>query len=536
MSRPFAVLVAWFAFVPAAAVLAADGPTGAWKFAFTEGDKQITLLFHFSESDGKWVGDYVGSTAQLTKEPKFGDVTVTGNQIKFSLLFGAREFLAFDGIVAKDGKKILGSYSLFGGPLKLGELYPSKLKKLDDSFALARETVAQRDGGPELFDAGLVVLADAAKKKLTADEVRAVADKVGKAAAEYGPRWERTTALRIANSLAGQEGYADAAVAQAQKVERMLPDDPPAAMAMEVYETLAKSLEKAGKAADAKKYAALVARLENQDYADALKAMVPYAVEEYKGRKAKSDRAVLLEVFTTAEAPQAAPGDAVVEALRKAYKPSELIVLDYHLMAQPVPDALASPDAMDRVETYAAKITGLPAAMVDGKAAPRISGPAASLKDRVTAIRELVDADLEKPATAKLELAVAKAEKGFTATAKVADLAEPGEKVFLRFALAEERVRFPGNSGTKYHPYVVRAMPGGAKGFALTKKAHEETVTVDPDAIRTKLGTFLDDFAKSEGEFPRADRNLGLKNLKLIAFVQNDATGEVLNAVQVDLK
>jgi hypothetical protein len=83
---------------------------------------------------------------------------------------------------------------------------------------------------------------------------------------------------------------------------------------------------------------------------------------------------------------------------------------------------------------------------------------------------------------------------------------------------------------------VVRAMPGGIKGFPLTKKVSDQTVTFNPDELRTTLNKFLDDFAKEDGPFPRADRPLALKNLKLVAFVQNDATKEVLQAVQVDVE
>jgi hypothetical protein len=53
--------------------------------------------------------------------------------------------------------------------------------------------------------------------------------------------------------------------------------------------------------------------------------------------------------------------------------------------------------------------------------------------------------------------------------------------------------------------------------------------------LRANLSKFLDDFAKEEGAFPRPDRPLALKNLKLVAFIQNDATKEVLQAVQVDV-
>ena len=124
----------------------------------------------------------------------------------------------------------------------------------------------------------------------------------------------------------------------------------------------------------------------------------------------------------------------------------------------------------------------------------------------------------------------------FSAKATVSDLEAPGEKVMLRFGLAEERIRYTGGNGLRYHHMVVRAMPGGAKGVALTKKTHEQSVTIDPDAIKAALTKSLDDFAKEKTPFPRTDRPLALRNLKLVALVQNDATKEILHAVQVDLE
>jgi hypothetical protein len=137
----------------------------------------------------------------------------------------------------------------------------------------------------------------------------------------------------------------------------------------------------------------------------------------------------------------------------------------------------------------------------------------------------------------KVALAVTKGEKGaYNAKANVTDLETPGEKIMLRFVLAEDRVRFAGGNGLRYHHMVVRAMPGGAKGVALTKKSQEQTVTIDPEAIRTSLTKYLDDYAENKSPFPQADRPLALRNLKLIALVQNDETKEILNAVQVDLE
>src|SRR4051812_19777190 len=110
------VTAACVALLLSAATARADGPAGRWKFHITEGEQTVTFLFAFSEADGKWVGDFIGSSAKLQREPQFGGVAVAGDTLKFALKFGDREFISFDGVVAKDGKKITGSFSQFGGP------------------------------------------------------------------------------------------------------------------------------------------------------------------------------------------------------------------------------------------------------------------------------------------------------------------------------------------------------------------------------------------------------------------------------------
>src|SRR5262249_36399098 len=157
---------------------------------------------------------------------------VAGDVVQFELTFSGRDFVSFDGVLSKDKKKITGSMSVLGGPLALTEIYPTKLKKLDDPFEVAREALTQVEGGPGLFEAAFEVLSRAGAKKRRADEVRAILDRVNKAAAGYGPRWEREVTIRLADSLAGQEGLGDIAVAQAKRAERLLTDDDDAATRM----------------------------------------------------------------------------------------------------------------------------------------------------------------------------------------------------------------------------------------------------------------------------------------------------------------
>jgi len=65
-------------------------------------------------------------------------------------------------------------------------------------------------------------------------------------------------------------------------------------------------------------------------------------------------------------------------------------------------------------------------------------------------------------------------------------------------------------------------------------------VTVKLDDVRMDNNKTLDDFvadAKKQGaDFSFSSRPMDLKNLKLVAFVQNDETSEVLQVVQVDVE
>ena len=517
--------------------LAADPepPAGFWKLNLPSGKKDVILMLGFTEQDGKWVGDYLTSSAELSVSPKVKSLKVNGDAVQFTIDIEGQELVSFDGVLSKDKKKISGSISLLGGKLLLTELYPTKLKKLDDPVSVARETLTQVEGTVP-FDVALTVVGKAAEKKIPADEIKAIIDRVNKSAATYGPRWERDIALKLAESLGPQDGFGEMAVAQAKRAERLLSDDDSAGTRIAVLEAVSQALTKAGKPEEAKPYLAQLTKLEGRDFADYSKTF-PFKTEVYSGRKAKSDRAMLVEVFTGAECPPCVAVDLAFDGLLKTYKPSEVICLQYHLHV-PRPDPLTCPDSEKRAEEYyREQIEGTPTILIGGKLGPASGGPRAAAEQAYAAFRKVIEDGLEKPSTVKLGLTIARGEKGaISAKATVSDLEAPGEKMALRFALAEERVRYTGGNGLRYHHMVVRAMPGGLKGFALTKKSAEQTVSINPEEVRANLSKYLDDFAKEEGAFPRADRPLTLKNLKLVAFIQNDATKEVLQAVQVDLE
>lgn len=535
MSRLLSAAVVLIAAVSPALAADPPKPTGNWKLRFEQSDQAITFLLAFSEEDGKWVGDFIGAYPQLRVEPKVASLVVKGETLKLVIELGGREAFNFEGALTKDGKKLVGSMTKLGGPLEPAELYPSKLKRLTDPVDMAREDFAQRDGGKGWFEDGFLVAGKAADKKLSADDARAMADRMTKAATPYGPRFELYVALKLANTFAAQEGFAEVAVAQAQRAERMLTDDAPVAQQMDVLNAVAAAMTKAGKADDAKKYALTLAKLEARDAAEYAKSSLKFDTPEFKGRKAKSDRVALFELFTGAECPPCVAVDIAFDGLLKTYKPTDVILLQYHIHV-PGPDPLTAPEGWNRANKLYGERLSAPSVQLNGKAIGKGGGGAAVAKERYAEFVEAINAELEKPAAAKITLTAAKDDKGVKVTAKVTDLDKPGEKVTLRFAVTEETVRYPGGNGVRFHHHVVRAMPGGLKGFALTKKEQEQAVVVSADDIRKELAQSLDEFAKEQGEFPRTERPLALKNLKVVAFIQDDATNEVLNAVQIDLE
>jgi hypothetical protein len=78
-------------------------------------------------------------------------------------------------------------------------------------------------------------------------------------------------------------------------------------------------------------------------------------------------------------------------------------------------------------------------------------------------------------------------------------------------------------------------MPGGVDGMAIREKSGSQTAEVDLAELRKKLNAYLDDFEKGGREFSNPDKPLALKNLRVIAMLQDDGNKEILQAVQFEV-
>jgi thiol-disulfide isomerase/thioredoxin len=508
------------------AVATAEVPAGNYKFTlFVQGQTPTLWLLKLDNKDKAVVGEVVASRAQVPPA-KITDLTVKDGMLKLSMELKTKGpqpvKVSFEGKVPTDpmAKKITGSF-IQGSEILPAQLELTGLKSLDN-FDILKETVAKPDAGPEIFDAALTLLSQAGAKKAKIEDVRGWASKASKAAEAHGTPWQREMALRMAEVLAESEEFAPVAVQYARQAERLLLPGDKYAMHQRTLSLLSTALTKSGKADEAKE---ITAKLEKLD---------PISVTKFAGRKGKSDRAVVVELFTGAECPPCVAADLAFDALGKTYKPGEVVLLQYHLHI-PGPDPLTNHDTVARRGYYRDDIEGTPTIFFNGKVQDFTGGGYDEGQERYEEYTGGLNPLLEKPARVKLKATATQKANKINITAEASDLDEPSDKIRLRLALVEDVVNYKGGNKLAHHHSVVRVMPGGAAGLALKEKAGKQTATVDLDELKKKLTAYLDEATKDLGEFPNKERPMDLKKLRVIAFVQNDATKEILQAVQVDV-
>jgi hypothetical protein len=497
----------------------AEAVDGAYKFGFLSADKPVLWIVKFETKNGKLAGEVLAKSRRVP-DSSLDDLTVKDDLIHFIIKVKGpqgEEKVTFDGKVnPKDPKKVLGSVRL-GPQIGPASLEQTQLTSLDD-YEVAKEKIADTSG-PEVFSLALTLLSQASAKKAKPEEVRSWASKAAKASESYGPLWQREVSLNLAEALtkAGDD-LAKEALPYARQAERLLTADDKVSTQKRVLSTLATALAKAGKEEDAKDVEARIAKI---------------APPKFAGRKSQSDRVVLVELFTGAECPPCVAADMAFDRLGKDFKPKDVVLLQYHLHI-PGPDPLANAGTEKRQSYYGDDIEGTPTIFFNGKAGPQGGGKADDALEKFEEYVEAVLPLLEPETDLKLKLSATQKGERVDITAETSDLKKPGEKIKLRLALVEDQVNYTGGNKVAHHMSVVRYFPGGEDGMALTEKTGKQTVSVDLDDVRKKLKKYLTEYEKAV-PFPKEDKPLDLKKLRVVAFVQNDATREVLQAAQVDL-
>lgn len=355
--------------------------------------------------------------------------------------------------------------------------------------------------------------------------------KIDAVAEPYGPRFQADVQFKCASALVSQKGFESLALDIAERLAKNLTETTPAAKQVSILKILHTSQEMTGKLDLAKQTEARLEKIETVLDKEYIAKVPPFKPKAFEGRKAASDKVVVMELFTGAQCPPCVAADVAFDALQKTYKPTDVIFLQYH-MHIPGPDPLTNGDTEARWKYYG-NLRGTPSTLLDGKIVPGGGGVMAASESKFKQYDKAIGPLLEKTTTVKLTgKATAKGDK--IAIKVDVDGLPSEEKLKLRFVLVEESIRYVGGNGLRFHHHVVRALPGGADGMALKETKEAKTAEVDLSELRKTLTTYLDDYAKLAA-FPYPDRPLALKNLHVVALVQNDANKEILQAIQLEI-
>jgi hypothetical protein len=404
--------------------------------------------------------------------------------------------------------------------------------------ALYREVVAKHADSPAALDAAMFLIRSAARVKLTADEAANLVTLIKKQAAPYGPRFTQANLVQVAELLVAQKGLEAVALSVAEPLVKGLTDGDRANTQVRILTSYKTALEKTGKTAELPPIEARLNQLEKVLDTEYLATVPPFKPEGYAGRKSKeANQVVVMELFTGAQCPPCVAADVAFDALGKAYKPADLVLIQYH-MHIPGPDPMTNPDTIARWDYYREKfpegIRGTPSTVFNGKPEAGGGGAMANAQSKLTQYRGIIDPLLEQKTPIAITGKATIVGDKVQIAVGLDNVTPANGDLKLRLVLVEESVKYVGSNALRFHHQVVRGMPDGAAGVAVKEKSLQHTATADLAAIRKGLTKYLDEFAATR-PFPNPARPLDLKHLKVIAFVQNDATREILQGAMFDV-
>jgi hypothetical protein len=530
-----------------------------WEATILDNGQEVTAwLFRIAGWGNRARVEVLAST-QAFEDSQVTEVSGDSETLRVGLRAGDADFvLTVYGKPGDSTPQLLGNVQRHGFPMPV-RLQPTKAAKIDtrktvkyskgyealqravqvadakDRIAAIKVLIDTYPGQPIVVWA-VPVLLEMELRNTDKEGARAAAEKYLAVSAAYGPPVELSAAIRVAGAGLRKDRDIPLALDYARKAADLLPPDAPPANAVPILKLLARALRKGGKDGEAQEVESRLAKLEDTLDQEFARNAIPFPVEPYAGRAGKSDRVVLVELFTGAQCGPCIAADTAFDAALKAYKPSEVVLLQYHLHV-PGPDPLTNSDSEAR-ETYYGRnvVHGTPTVLLDGEGLPPpgLGGFRAQAQEGFELLTRLINDELEKPAGAQLKLTAGRTQGKIELAAEVSAVTKPDANLRLHFALVEDVVHYAGGNGQRLHHHVVRAFPGGVAGFEVTGQKMTKTVSLGTAVLRDALRDYLNEAAVGM-RFPDENWPLKLEHLKAVAFVQDDRTKEVLQAAQADV-
>ncbi len=261
------------------------------------------------------------------------------------------------------------------------------------------------------------------------------------------------------------------------------------------------------------------------------------------------------------------------QAALDRYRRTDLVLLSYHVHI-PQPDPMVNPSTLARQAFYGVRSS--PSYFVDGESSGgggSADGAKALFESK---IEPLIAKHMDEKPEAAISLTATNTGTTVRVKATVSNVSSTSDKLKLQIALVEDEVPFSGENGMRFHEMVVRclapappapvkraqadAAPPTAKPSPSTDEPAPSTDKPAPPSVTTGFalkpgtgGTFeytfdiakaavdakahLEDFEKNtrkgEYSFRRKMNDIDADKLSVVAFVQDEATKKILQAVYV---
>jgi tetratricopeptide (TPR) repeat protein len=280
---------------------------------------------------------------------------------------------------------------------------------------------------------------------------------------------------------------------------------------------------------------------------------MPKAVKavRYTPTSGRSERLVLVEMFTGSGCPPCVAADLAFDALLERYPSPAIVPIAYHVHI-PQPDPMTTSESEARRLFYS--VTGVPTAQIDGVmvASPATGGNlGGGGRDRSPTVYEAyttrIDRALETPAQAALSVRAHAEGDEIRVTATVSKIPADARDLRLHLVIAERELMFGGENGIRQHPMVVRAV-AGEKGlglplsvtgetkhtFSLTAIREDITRSLAAEIARRRPAPLAPGATSAFAAESRAMTTIDPAHLVVVAFVQA-ADKKVLQATRSDV-
>jgi thiol-disulfide isomerase/thioredoxin len=265
---------------------------------------------------------------------------------------------------------------------------------------------------------------------------------------------------------------------------------------------------------------------------------LPVEPEAYKPGPGRSDRTVLVEVFTGSGCPPCAGADIGFDIAMERYTRQDVAVLMYHQHV-PRPDPMSNPDSQKRAAYY--EVRGVPTYAIDGKS--KVGGGSREMaKEFYERTNPDIERELQTPAGGELHVNASRQGGTVRVHAAFERTLSDSPDLRLHIALAEKRIRYSGENGVRFHPFVVRSLARSGDGYALgPSKSMTVEDSFDIAKVAAGLRAHLDDFEVNNtrfGKFEFIEKKdvIDPNELAVVVFVQDEKTREIIQASYTDLE